>query len=94
MMRLFEFRDPTPIEAYVLASDQDDATELFQEYALARGGDPDTLLWRELELTHLDDDAISGVSDAMALNREGLVICQPVDRWLFITPLGGCRQAE
>lgn len=86
-MRLFQFHNPMPIEALVLAADQDAATEIFEEHALARGGDPDTLLWRELSLEHLEDEARSAVVEAMKLGREGLVICESVNRWLFIAPL-------
>ena len=93
-MRIFQFRDPTPIEALVLAPDQDDATELFEEYVLAQGGDPDTLLWRELDLDHLEDHALTGVRDAMKLNREGLVVCQGEDRLVFVIPIGSGRPAE
>jgi hypothetical protein len=92
-MRIFQFRDPTPIEALVLASDQDDATELFEDYVLAQGGNPDTLLWRELGLDHLEDDALSGVRDAMKLSREGLLVYQGEGRLVFVIPVGG-RPAE
>lgn len=93
-MRIFQFRDPTPIEALVLASDQDDATELFEEYVLAHGGDPDTLLWRELGLDHLEDDAFAAVRDAMKLNREGLVVFQGEGRLVFVIPVGNGGPAE
>ena len=91
-MRIFQFRDPTPIEALVLALDQDDATELFEEYVLAHGGDPDTLLWRELDLEHLEDHALAGVRDAMKLNREGLVVFQGEDRMVFVISVGNGKQ--
>lgn len=88
-MRLFEFRDPTPIEAYVLAVDQDDATELFEEYVLVHGGDPDTLLWRELGINHLFDPLKAVVQDALSIGREGLVVGAGADRWVFVVPLSG-----
>jgi hypothetical protein len=93
-MRIFEFRNPTPIQAFGLAPDQDDASELFQEYVLARGGDPDSLLWRELALPHLDEDARAGVRDAMRLNREGLIVREGVGRWAFVIPVGGDEAAR
>jgi hypothetical protein len=86
-VRLFEFRDTSEISAVVLAENYDDATEIFEEYVLSEGGDPDSLLWREIAIGNLQDEASSAVSDAMNLNREGLVICQAEDRWVFIAPL-------
>lgn len=88
VIRLFEFRDFTPIEAFVLATDEHGATERFKEYVIANGGDPDSLLWRELTREHLEDDFQSAVREAMEMNREGLVIRDEMDRWVFITPLG------
>ena len=87
-MGIFEFRDPTPIEAFVLAANQDDATELFEEYVLAQGGDPDTLLWREWQLGNLSEPEQSIIREALTLNREGLVSCDAEERWNFVTPLG------
>lgn len=92
MIRIFQFRDPTPLEALVLASDQDDATKLFEEYVLAHGGDPDTLLWRELDLDHLEDHTLAGVRDAMKLSREGLVVFQGEDRMVFVISVGNGKQ--
>jgi hypothetical protein len=86
-VRLFEFRDTSDISALVLAVDHDNATEIFEAYVFAEGGDPDSLLWRELVITDLQDDASSAVQDAMQLDREGLVICQAADRWVFIASL-------
>jgi hypothetical protein len=88
MMRVFEFQDQTNIRGYVLAQDQDDATEIFEEHALARGGDPDALLWREWSIAALPDPERSAVLEALALNREGVVSCENLNRWVFIVPLG------
>ena len=93
-MAIFEFRDPTPIEAFVLAADQDDATEVFEEYVLAHGGDPDTLLWREWQLDNLSEPEQSIIREALALNREGLVSCDAEGRWVFVTPLGVQQGAD
>lgn len=86
-MRIFEFRDPTPIEAYVLATDQESAFELFEEYVLARGGDPDTLLWREWSIDNLDEPEQAKVCEALELKREGVVAQQSVGHWVFVTTL-------
>jgi hypothetical protein len=94
MMRIFQFRDPTPIEALVLSADQDDATELFEEYVLRQGGDPDTLLWRELSMHHLQEEAVAAVREALELGREGLVVCEAEDRWILVVPLGIRDQAQ
>jgi len=88
-MRIFEFRDPTPIEAFVLAADCDRATELFEAHLKAHGGDPDTLLFRERSLADLVQPGRSAIRSALAIKREGLVSCDAVGRWVFITPLGG-----
>lgn len=85
---IFEMRDLTPIEAFVLAPDYDRASEMFGQHLLARGGDPDALLYRELDLQHLEDAARGAVQEALGLAREGLVICDAADRWVFVTPLG------
>ena len=41
MIRVFEMRDPTPIEAFVLARVSERAAELFEMHLTAHGGDPD-----------------------------------------------------
>jgi hypothetical protein len=89
-LRLFEFRDTAELSALVLAADHDDATEMFEEYTLAEGGDPDGLLWREISLRDLMPEAQSAVHDAMRLKREGLVIFQAEGRWLFLAVLDSC----
>ena len=94
MMRLFEFRDPTPIEAFVLAWEYDHAAEIFQLHLKAHGGDPDTLLWREWPLGDLGEPEQSIVREALALDREGLLTCDAAGRWVFVTPLGDCRMSE
>ena len=90
MLRIFQFRDPTPIEAYVLAPDADDATELFEEYVLRRSGDPDTLLFRGIRLDYLEDDAAAAaaVQEALGVGRKGLVVNESEGVWTLIVPLG------
>jgi len=92
-MRLFQFRDLTPIEAYVLALDYDCAAELFELHLQAHGGDPDTLLWRELSLGNLGDTEQSIVGEASALDRKGLVTSDAAGCWVFVTPLGDVTNA-
>lgn len=88
MMHIFQFRDPTPIEALVIATDQDAATAIFENYVRACDGDPDTLLWRELSMEHLEDLAAAAVREALDLRRAGLVTCDAHGCWAFITPIG------
>lgn len=83
-MQIFEFRDPTPIEALVIASDEEAASEIFQMYLRAHGGDPDTLLFRRLQMHHLQDLAAAAVQEALDLGRAGLVICDEADQWVFV----------
>ncbi len=90
-MRLFEFRDLASMEAYVIAVDHDDATELFEEHLLQHGRDPDTLMWRELAIDRLDRDEWAGVWDALTVGREGLVMSAGTDRWVFVTPVGAIK---
>lgn len=85
---MFEFQDHTPIHAYVLAADKDDAHELFGEYVLAQGGDPDDLLWRELEIKHLGDEERLVIREARSLTREGVVARRGGNQWVFVEPLG------
>jgi hypothetical protein len=87
-VRIFQMRDLTPIEALVLAIDYDRASELFGQHLRAHGGDPDALLYRELDRNHLENAAREAVDEALGLAREGLVICDAADRWVFVTPLG------
>ena len=93
-MRIFQFRDPTPIEAYVLAPDYDRASEIFRFHLQAHGGDPDTLLWREWRLEGLDEPEQSRVREAFELSREGLLISDAVGLWVFVTPLGDREHAD
>lgn len=86
-MLIFQMRDLTPIEALVLATDYDRASEMFEQHLRAHGGDPVALLYRELDLKHLEDAARKAVEEALGLAREGLVICDAVDHWAFVTPL-------
>lgn len=87
-MRIFQMRDLTPIEAFVLAADYDRASELFEQHLRAHGGDPDAFLYREIELQHLDEPANDAVYEALDRGREGLVICDTAGRWMFVRPLG------
>lgn len=92
MMRIFQMRDLTPIEAFVLAADYDRASELFEGHLRAHGGDPDAVLYREVELVHLDEPANDAVYEALDIGWEGLVTCDAVGRWAFTTPLGGRKE--
>lgn len=86
---IWQFRGVgTEIEAFVLAGDYEAARELFQPHLRANGGDPDTLLFRELEFQHLYDDAAPVVVEALAIDRDGIVTHDDIRGWLFITPLG------
>lgn len=87
-MLIFEFRDTTPIEALVIAEDQEAATGIFQRYLRAHDGDPDTLLWRQLQLDHLTDEAGVAVREALGLARAGLISCDALGNWAFVIPLG------
>ena len=93
-MVIFEFRDTTPIEAFVLAKDYDRATNMFEMHLAAHGGDPDTLLFRAWPLKDLGEPEQRVVREALAFNREGLLTCDANNRWVFVTPLGDCREAE
>jgi hypothetical protein len=85
---IYQMRDLTPIEAFVLAPDYDRASGVFGQHLLAHGGDPDALLYRELDLQDLADAARNAVEEALSLGREGVVICDAAERWVFVTPLG------
>ena len=87
-MRIFQMRDLTPIEAFVLAPDYDRGSALFAQHLRAHGGDPDAVLYREVELQHLDEPANDAVYEALGLGREGLVTCDAHGQWVFVLPLG------
>lgn len=87
-MRIFQMRDLNEIEAFVLAVDYDRASELFENHLRAHGGDPDAVLYREVELQHLDEPANDAVYEALELGRHGLVTCDANGQWAFIVPLG------
>jgi hypothetical protein len=93
-MVIFEFRDPTPIEAFVLASEYERAAEMFRLHLSAHGGDPDTLLYRQWPLDDLSEPEQSHVREALSLDREGLLTWDLEGRWVFVTPLGAYREAE
>lgn len=78
----------TEIEALVLATDYDPARELFQGHLRVHGGDPDTLLFRQLKMQHLEQDVAVAVREALSIERDGLVTHDEVRGRLFITPLG------
>ena len=92
-MRVYEMRDPTPIEAFVLAPDYDRAFEIFGGYLKTHGGDPDTLLYREWQVANLEGEARSVIEEAIALDRVGLVTCDAAGQWVFVTPLGDHKEA-
>lgn len=86
---IWQFRGVgTEIEAFVAAGDYEPARELFQAHLRVHGGDPDTLLFRELEMHHLDEHAAVAVREALSIERDGLVIHEEVRGWLFVIPLG------
>jgi hypothetical protein len=93
-LMIIQMRDMTPIEAFVLAGNCDRAHELFEEHLRAHGGDPDTLLYREVGLQHLEDEAEPAVREALGLAREGLVVCDAAGRWAFVMPLGDWPHAR
>lgn len=92
-MRIYQMRDLTPIEALVLAGNYDRAAAIFEQHLLAHGGDPDAVLYREVELQHLDEPANDAVYEALDLGREGLVSCDASGVWSFVTPVGECGKA-
>ena len=86
---IWQFRGVgTDIEAFVLAADYHRARELFQVHLRVHGGDPDTLLFRELELQQIEEPANDAVNEALDLHGEGLVTSDALGRWVFIAPLG------
>jgi hypothetical protein len=86
---IWQFRGVgTEIEAFLLCGEYEPACELFQAHLRVHGGDPDTLLFREVGLEHLDDDAAVMVREALAIQRDGLVTHDDTRGWLFTTPLG------
>jgi hypothetical protein len=92
MMRIFQMRDLTPIEAFVLATHYDRASELFELHLRAHGGDPDAVLYRDLELQHLEEPASGAVNEALERDREGLVTCDANGQWAFVAPLGNRKE--
>ena len=94
MMRIFQMRDLTPIEAFVLATDYDRASELFEGHLRAHGGDPDAVLYREVNLMHLEEPANDAVYEALDFGRDGLVTCDAQGQWAFVTPLGGGKTLD
>jgi hypothetical protein len=87
-MQIFQMRDLGEIEAFVLAVDYDRASELFEDHLRAHGGDPDAVLYREVELQHVEEPGNDAVCEALELDREGLVTCDANGQWAFVAPLG------
>jgi hypothetical protein len=87
-VRIFQMRDLTPIEAFVLAADYDRASELFGQHLRAHGGDPDALLYREVGLEDLDEPANDAVYESLDFDCEGIVTCDGNGQWVFVRPLG------
>jgi hypothetical protein len=86
---IWQFRGVgTEIEAFVLANDYDTACELFQDHLRLNGGDPDTLLFRQLGFDHLETGPAAAVVEALTVGRNGLVTHDERRGWVFITPLG------
>lgn len=88
VMHIFQMKGLTSIEAFVLASDYDRASELFEWHLRAHGRGPGVTLYREVALQHLDEPANDAVHKALDIGWEGLVTCDPNGRWAFVTPLG------
>jgi hypothetical protein len=86
-MRIFQMRDLGEIEAFVLAVDYDRASAIFEGHLLAHGGDPDAVLYREVELQDLEWAANDAVYEALDFDREGLVTCDAHDHWSLLIPL-------
>ena len=86
---VFQMREPSvPLEAFVLASDQEGAAALLSSVR-AHDGDPDTLLWRrEWPADQLDEPERSVIEQVLTLRREGLLTPDVLGRWAFITPTG------
>lgn len=91
LMRIFQMRDLAEIEAFVLASDQERASELFAQHLLAHDADPDAVMYREVALESLNEPANDAVHEALDMGWDGLVTCDAKGRWAFTTPLGSRR---
>jgi hypothetical protein len=87
LMRIFEMRDLTPIEAFVLAVDHERALELFAWHLQVHGGNADTVLFREVALEHMEEPANDAVNEALDVGWDGLVT-SGAHGWMFVTPLG------
>jgi hypothetical protein len=86
-MRIFQMRDLGEIETFVLAVDYGRASAIFEAHLIAHGGDPDAVLYREVELQHLDEPANDAVYEALDLDREGLITCDGNGQWAFVSAL-------
>jgi hypothetical protein len=94
VLQIYQMRDLTPIEALVLAVDYDRASELFGQHLVAHGGDPDALMYRNLDLDHLEDAARNAVEEALGIGREGLVVSDAAGQWAFVSPLGEAKDTR
>ncbi|GAA4756818.1 hypothetical protein GCM10023264_25790 [Sphingomonas daechungensis] len=88
MIRISEMRDLGTVEAFVLAADVDRASEIFEHYLWVVGGDPDTIMLRELELQQLNEPANDAVYEALEFGCEGLVLRDPDGEWGFVSAEG------
>ena len=91
-MDVFEFCDFTEIEAFVLAPEIERAKEIFKLHLLTHGGNPDDYLWRDFQRREVGRAARSAIDDGFSIGREGLIVSNAADRWVFITPVGGDRR--
>ena len=93
-MIIFEFRDFTPIEAFVLAPNLDRAEELFDRHLQTHGGDPKTIMWRQWLIDDISKPEQLYVREALAIGRAGLLTTGGDGRWVFVTPIGKARKAR
>ena len=87
MTSIFQMRDLGGIEAFVLADDHDAASAMFEQHLRAHGGDPDAIMFRQVELDQVDEAAVTAVSEALSIGQAGVVSCDEHDRWSFLIPL-------
>lgn len=88
MMYIFQFRDLSEREAFVLAADAGRGTAIFKCHLAANGGDPDSIMWRGRDWDDLEDGEQAVIGEAFGFEREGLLSCDVAGRWVFIIPLG------
>lgn len=83
MIRIFEMRDLESFEGFVLASDAKRALEIFERCAWIVDGDPDNVMFRELEIQQIDGAANDAVYEALEFDLEGVVTCDGDGGWVF-----------